>query len=1667
MGEFYKKIVGLTLVLIVSFSSYLMLVQIVNGVTSEKLLTFFKVTGMRKTDSASKFTINDVLVAQVGCRRGSSYDLQFYSNSSLIFEKRGEMRGSMFNISVPIVPPVFNAGKTYVAAFHVYSYNNPIPGAFHSDSDSYAFEVGKVGTRLDLSGGYCGSIRNAFLRANLTDVDGYPVADERVDFGMRFNPTHRVTDSWYSVGAALTNASGMAETSLGLGVPDGNYSVRIYHADNENFGESEDTMEIRVSPDQDFDFGQQALLKTYERCEALFSGNGTLNIFGETSAPYADLPVNVTSRYTTDTPIDTNYGLPFVVLYLDYMNISGFITAKVLSLVNASSSYVYETSTTWIPGCIGQHKLIGGVVIGDIIHDLQEAIVNGTGIIASDNSTVQISRCPSSAVILAPSAVFGDTLPVTVAFSAPRRDAYEPKNLTGFSSCVLGFELSYLNRKYIIDRPVGSVPIELRVNSTFAGTAQTNSSGLACITAEAGSVSGNSTLSLNIVVNESSLIYGGANFTKCVNMTRVNVLDAVSGKTNIFKLNCTVLNNAGEEGSIYVGAENSVETTALVSELPVENVPLSVLIGKPLNRTCTNSTCPPWASIYSNPTCLRVTRVYNITNIPPYDAIFPAADVNYDGKIDVRDNYIVTRAYGTWPGYANWNWRADINFDLKVDAKDVFYASHDYGKWIQYKSVANLTDVQVVFRDEYNQSSEVWLDKWGCTSVPSGAKTLKLRYQGEDAGGVFEFFNCSYHAECSTNNVGVGKATWVPPESGENYFMHVQVPENFAVLAQKWVNETAVNAEVSLVRFLNVIKKPVSVTIDGLTDFQIKTIEAEADTYVSTQNPNTNYGNEPFLLAGATQYQWGHWYKYNAYVRFNISSIPQDAYILSASIGLYLDHPGGNAVYRGFDIYRVESAWNEPNITWNNQPGCAVNESYHLVLTSYMYDTWSQFNVTEDVRMWHNGSATNFGHVLKIDDEREATTYWCSRENEQCDLRPVLFVSYIPSSSNVTVYDSVSNHPVPALQIGFYVDNVNIENHTTSSEGKAAINWKPMLNHLYNVSAQFLGNETYLPGNTSKLCDFRYPTNITSRDGNWINVSAGFQHSYFFSLTSLPIFNFDGNLRYFINGTYADGTLYNSSDWMYGFEDGWHRFDWAAPSNGTFSMRIVYEGSSDFLSCEVCVLVTAVVTPLVVSFGVSSNAFEPNSNVGLSATILYASTNAPFTGYSVKVEFFNFSSDGSVSSYQVYSNDNGYASVNLPYPDDGKAHAFSAKIVSGLVGNNVQPQGTICTPIQLTVSKSTRLLLNVSRSASSSEHVIEGWLKWNTTGVSNRQVKLKVNETEFWRTTDANGYFRLNRNLQPVNNERTTYMISASFEDNTTQPLNATAWATTIDGQRYAACTTTQYGYKPAFNTTILTVEPQSTESTVSTKTPEEMQEEAKQKGLWSTYDEWVWGLLYRYHVKITLNGSTIDIGFTPMLPICGVLESRILHDFIPPIPITTEHPEKIIMDYFVGTAVDVFGFAGTAVACCLSQVPGIAGVGLLAYGAGLGLPIAYAWSHYNSGERMEAFATLAGFVIDCFGAGITGLIGLLAHETVTTFSNAIAFPILGAALSNMLNPGEIISTVMNIIAISCTAFAIGYIINHYIPNPQNCYFEPLFIAESFAFAAIAIDLLYSWAGWW
>jgi hypothetical protein len=101
------------------------------------------------------------------------------------------------------------------------------------------------------------------------------------------------------------------------------------------------------------------------------------------------------------------------------------------------------------------------------------------------------------------------------------------------------------------------------------------------------------------------------------------------------------------------------------------------------------------------------------------------------------------------------------------------------------------------------------------------------------------------------------------------------------------------------------------------------TLYSVEDSYVNASSPDTNYGDAQYLYVSGSS---THLSQALIYVKFDLSSIPQNAHIVSAKLKLclwqlsklyYGIQFGGDAVDA---YYCSDNSWAELGITWNNRP---------------------------------------------------------------------------------------------------------------------------------------------------------------------------------------------------------------------------------------------------------------------------------------------------------------------------------------------------------------------------------------------------------------------------------------------------------------------------------------------------------------------------------------------------------------------------------------------------------------------------------------------------------------------------------------------------------------------------------------------------------------------------
>lgn len=112
----------------------------------------------------------------------------------------------------------------------------------------------------------------------------------------------------------------------------------------------------------------------------------------------------------------------------------------------------------------------------------------------------------------------------------------------------------------------------------------------------------------------------------------------------------------------------------------------------------------------------------------------------------------------------------------------------------------------------------------------------------------------------------------------------------------------------------------------------------------------------------------GSWAFYSL-IKFDLSSIPSDADIITAKLwcyfsGWYDNNPAGNSAV----LYRLLGDWDEGTVTWNNQPSASSSSSASCTIPSST-GVWMQWTVTNDVQNFVDGT-NNYGWRMMD------TTYW-------------------------------------------------------------------------------------------------------------------------------------------------------------------------------------------------------------------------------------------------------------------------------------------------------------------------------------------------------------------------------------------------------------------------------------------------------------------------------------------------------------------------------------------------------------------------------------------------------------------------------------------------------------------------------------------------------------------
>jgi hypothetical protein len=163
------------------------------------------------------------------------------------------------------------------------------------------------------------------------------------------------------------------------------------------------------------------------------------------------------------------------------------------------------------------------------------------------------------------------------------------------------------------------------------------------------------------------------------------------------------------------------------------------------------------------------------------------------------------------------------------------------------------------------------------------------------------------------------------------------------------------------------------------------------DGSIDTAMQDQNYGSYYEIAAGT-----GSADTVRAFIQFDLDSIPEDAVVTDADLGLFYYRSVGGVVTAPIGAYAVLENWNEGSLTWNNQPDFSTTVEYTRTVPASVTDDFVYWSLDDLVKAWVEGTISNYGLVLKDTDESTVEVWKGFRSSDWSTAgeRPKLVIHY-------------------------------------------------------------------------------------------------------------------------------------------------------------------------------------------------------------------------------------------------------------------------------------------------------------------------------------------------------------------------------------------------------------------------------------------------------------------------------------------------------------------------------------------------------------------------------------------------------------------------------------------------------------------------------------------------
>ncbi len=195
--------------------------------------------------------------------------------------------------------------------------------------------------------------------------------------------------------------------------------------------------------------------------------------------------------------------------------------------------------------------------------------------------------------------------------------------------------------------------------------------------------------------------------------------------------------------------------------------------------------------------------------------------------------------------------------------------------------------------------------------------------------------------------------------------------------------------KIKIILIITLLVAGISTQSAAATPNATTTIDAIEDAMLYQTNPNTNYGEVPFLYVGLTGASI-----YRSLILFDVS-----AYEGISVATLEFSVSGIQGAGCGINIHIVTNSWVESTATWNFPPTYDTAVNATIASASIITGYGNSVDITKLAQDWESGKVTNYGIILEDDDGPDNIDI----ESSEASNPPLLHLTYTTMSEQINL----------------------------------------------------------------------------------------------------------------------------------------------------------------------------------------------------------------------------------------------------------------------------------------------------------------------------------------------------------------------------------------------------------------------------------------------------------------------------------------------------------------------------------------------------------------------------------------------------------------------------------------------------------------------------------------